>query len=85
MNILKIENLTVKTQDKIILQDFNLTVKSGEIHAIMGPNGTGKSTLTKVIMGDPDYIIEKGSIYFNDINLNELATYERAKIGRAHV
>lgn len=81
MNILKIENLTVKTQDKIILQDFNLTVKSGEIHAIMGPNGTGKSTLTKVIMGDPDYIIEKGSIYFNDINLNELATYERARLG----
>ena len=48
----KIENLTVKANEKEILKDFNLEIKSGEIHVIMGPNGTGKSTLTKVIMGD---------------------------------
>ena len=81
MNILKIENLTVKVANKTILKDFNLEIKSGEIHAIMGPNGTGKSTLTKVIMGDPNYKITKGNIYFNDINLNELKVDERARLG----
>ena len=45
MHILKIENLKVSVENKIILNDFNLTIKSGETHAIMGPNGTGKSTL----------------------------------------
>ena len=57
MNSLKIENLTVEIGGKTILKDFNLEIKSGEIHAIMGPNGTGKSTLTKVIMGDTNYNI----------------------------
>ena len=67
MNILKIDNLTVKAVDdgKIILKDFNLEIKSGEIHAIMGPNGTGKSTLTKVLMGDTNYKIVKGKILYN--------------------
>ncbi len=53
MNTLKIENLKVriKNTDRIILDGFNLEVKSGEIHVIMGPNGVGKSTLSKVIMG----------------------------------
>ena len=45
----KIENLNVKVGDKKILNDFNIDIKPGEIHAIMGPNGTGKSTLSKVI------------------------------------
>ena len=48
MHILKIENLTVSVENKTILKDFNIEIKSGEIHAIMGPNGTGKSTLSKV-------------------------------------
>ena len=51
MNSLKIENLTVEVADKIILKDFNLKINSGEVHAIMGPNGTGKSTLLKIIAG----------------------------------
>ena len=72
MNILKIDNLTAKVNNKVILNDFNLEIKSGEIHAIMGPNGTGKSTLTKVIMGDPNYEIVKGDIYFNDTKINDL-------------
>ena len=81
MNILKIENLTVKVAGKTILKDFNLEIKSGEIHAIMGPNGTGKSTLTKVIMGDPNYKIKEGNIYFNDQKLNDLKVDERARLG----
>ena len=81
MNTLKIENLTAKVNNKVILKDFNLEIKEGEIHAIMGPNGTGKSTLTKVIMGDPNYKITNGSIYFNDIKLNNLKVDERARLG----
>lgn len=51
MHILNIDNLKVSIDNKIILDGFSLTIKSGEIHALMGPNGTGKSTLSKVIMG----------------------------------
>lgn len=81
MNTLKISNLTVKVLNKIILKDFNLEIKSGEIHVIMGPNGTGKSTLTKVIMGDPHYKITEGEIYFNDTKISELKVDERARLG----
>ncbi len=81
MNTLRIENLTVTVEDKVILKDFNLEIKSGEIHAIMGPNGTGKSTLTKVIMGDPNYKIKKGKIYYNDKLINKMPVNERAKLG----
>lgn len=81
MHILKIENLTVKIEDKIILNDFSLTIKSGETHAIMGPNGTGKSTLSKVIMGDNSYTIISGNIYFDDKLINDLTTDERARLG----
>ena len=81
MNILKIENLSVSVEGKQILKDFNLEIKSGEIHVIMGPNGTGKSTLSKVIMGDSNYKVTGGSIYYNDILLNKLTTDERARLG----
>lgn len=81
MHILKIKDLTVSVENKTILKDFNIEIKSGEIHAIMGPNGTGKSTLSKVIMGDNNYKVEKGSIYFDDKEINDLPTDERAKLG----
>ena len=83
MNSLKIENLTVKAVDdgKEILKDFNLEIKSGEIHVIMGPNGTGKSTLTKVLMGDSNYKIVKGKILYNGENINKMPVNERAKLG----
>ena len=81
MHTLKIVNLKVSVENKIILNEFNLEIKSGETHAIMGPNGTGKSTLSKVIMGDSDYTIEEGSIYFDDKLINDLTVDERAKLG----
>lgn len=81
MNSLKIENLTVEIGGKTILKDFNLEIKSGEIHAIMGPNGTGKSTLTKVIMGDTNYKIVKGKIIYNGKVINKMPVNERAKLG----
>ena len=81
MDTLKILNLSVEVKGKRILNNFNLEIKCGEIHAIMGPNGTGKSTLTKVIMGDSSYEIVEGSIEFNGVLLNNLTVDERARLG----
>ena len=81
MNTLKIENLTVSIDSKKILKDFNLEINSGEIHVLMGPNGIGKSTLTKVIMGDPNYKIEKGKIYYGNKLLNDMSVDERSRLG----
>lgn len=81
MSKLKIENLTVSIDNKKILNNFELEINSGEIHVIMGPNGTGKSTLTKVIMGDTNYKVESGNIFFDDKNINDLTTDERARLG----
>ena len=60
--MLKIENLSVEINDKKILNDFNLDIKLGEIHAIMGPNGIGKSTICKTIIGDSNYLVTNGKI-----------------------
>lgn len=81
MHTLKIVDLKVRIQDRIILDKFNLEIKEGEIHAIMGPNGAGKSTLSKVIMGYPDYVIEEGSIYFDDLLINDMPVNKRANLG----
>lgn len=79
--MLKIKNLTVKAEDKIILKDFSLNIKNNEIHTLMGLNGSGKSTICKVIMGDPNYIVESGSIFYKEIDLLKLDTTERARLG----
>lgn len=81
MHTLKIENLTVTIEDKIILNDFSLTIQSGEVHAIMGPNGTGKSTLSKVIMGDSNYKIVSGDILYDGKSILTLTVDERARLG----
>ena len=81
MHTLKIDKINVNVEGKQILKDFSLTINSGEIHVIMGPNGTGKSTLTKVIMGDKKYEITSGKIYYDDQLLNDLTPDKRSKLG----
>ena len=81
MHSLKIKDLVVDIDNKRILDGLNLEIHTGEIHAIMGPNGTGKSTLSKVIMGNDTYTVVSGSIYYDDIEINEMTVDERAKLG----
>ncbi len=76
-----IKNLNVSIDHKNILKNFNLKINDGEIHAIMGPNGTGKSTLSKVIMGDKNYAIDSGTITFNGTDITKLKTDEIARLG----
>ena len=78
---LEIKNLFVKTDNKEILKDFNLNINKGEIHALMGPNGVGKSTLSKVLMGYPDYNIISGEILVDGNSINNLEIMERSKLG----
>ena len=79
--MLNITNLSVSIDDKEILKDFNLKIGPGEVHAIMGPNGTGKSTLSRVIMRDKKYTVEKGKIEFLDNDILELSTDKVANLG----
>lgn len=81
MNTLEIKNLNVFINDKQILNNFNIVINEGEIHVIIGPNGTGKSTLAKVIMGDKTYQVKSGEILYNGVRLNELQVDERARLG----
>ena len=81
--MLEIKNLFVKlaTDDKQILKDFNLNINKGEIHALMGPNGTGKSTLSKVIFNNNKYEITNGDIIFEGKSIKNLKTDEIARLG----
>ena len=79
--MLKIKDLCVKVKEKEILKNFDIEIPDGEIHVIMGPNGVGKSTLSKVIMGDPNYTVTKGSIYYNDVDITSMEVDKRAKMG----
>ena len=72
MSVLEIKNLHVSIEEKEILKGVNLTMKTGEIHAIMGPNGTGKSTLSAAIMGNPNYEVTEGEILFDGKNVLDL-------------
>ncbi|WP_078594555.1 Fe-S cluster assembly ATPase SufC [Evansella clarkii] len=78
---LKVEDLHVSIEDKEILKGFGIEVKGGEIHAIMGPNGTGKSTLASALMGHPKYEVTKGNATFNGEDLFEMEVDERARAG----
>ena len=79
--MLEIKNLSVSVEGKKILQGLSLTVKAGEIHAIMGPNGAGKSTLAKVLGGHPAYEVTSGSVRLEGEDILDLDPEDRVKKG----
>ena len=81
MSTLEIIDLHVSIEDKQILKGVNLVMNTGEIHAIMGPNGTGKSTLSQAVMGHPSYTITKGQVLLDGEDVTEMEVDERARAG----
>ncbi|GAB3288283.1 Fe-S cluster assembly ATPase SufC [Parahaliea aestuarii] len=81
MNMLKIDNLHARVDDKDILKGLNLAIKPGEVHAIMGPNGSGKSTLGHVLAGRPGYQVTAGSATLLGQDILDMDTEERAHLG----
>lgn len=79
--MLKIENLSTSIDGKDILKDFYLNINDGEVHALMGPNGTGKSTLSKVILNNKKYQKLSGKIMFDDVDITNMSTDEIARKG----
>ena len=81
MSDLEIRNLHVSIEGKEILTGLDLTVHTGQVHAIMGPNGTGKSTLAYTLMGHPSYEVTEGEVIFKGQNILELAPDARSRLG----
>jgi len=81
VSVLEIKDLHVEIEGKEILKGVNLTIKQNEIHAIMGPNGTGKSTLSAAIMGHPKYTVTQGEVLLDGENVLEMEVDERAQAG----
>lgn len=79
--MLKIENLSTSIDGKDILKNFYLNINDGEVHALMGPNGTGKSTLSKVILNNKKYQKLSGKIMFDDVDITNMSTDEIARKG----
>jgi Fe-S cluster assembly ATP-binding protein len=81
MAVLQIKDLSVSAGGKPILNGVDLTVKSGETHALMGPNGNGKSTLLSTVMGHPDYTVTRGSITLDGKDVLAMSVDERSRAG----
>lgn len=81
MSQLEIKNLHVSIEGKEILKGLTLTINQGEVHAIMGPNGTGKSTLAYTLMGHPNYTVTEGEVIFKGEKVLELEPDERSRAG----
>lgn len=79
--VLEIRNLHVSVDQKEILKGVDLTVREGEVHALMGRNGSGKSTLAYAVMGHPSYEVTEGEIWFNGENVLEMEADERSRAG----
>lgn len=79
--MLEIRNLSARVEGNDILRNLSLTIKPGEVHAIMGPNGAGKSTLGNVLSGRPGYEVTGGEVQFNGKDLLAMAIEERAREG----
>lgn len=80
-HLLTVKDLHVNVEDKEILHGVDLMINKGETHVLMGPNGTGKSTLGYALMGNPRYSVTEGEIWFQGKNITEEAVNERAKDG----
>lgn len=81
--ILKIKNLQVKVKNKKVLKGVNLIIKKGEVYALLGPNGSGKTSLVQTILGDPKYDVTSGKIIFKKKVINNLPPEKRVKLGIA--
>ena len=81
MSQLEIKDLHISIGEKPIVKGLNLTIRQGEVHAIMGPNGTGKSTLAKAIAGHPDYTVTGGDVLLDDRSVLAMQPDERARSG----
>jgi Fe-S cluster assembly ATP-binding protein len=80
-NILEIRNLCAAVDEKELIHNVNLTIPFGEVHALLGPNGCGKTTLMMTIMGYPQYQISTGQILFDGTDITEMDITERARLG----
>ncbi len=81
--MLKIQQLSAQVEEQPILQKVNLTVQSGEVHVLLGPNGSGKTSLAHLIMGHPAYTLTQGRLEFEEQDLTKLKPEERVKLGLA--
>ena len=79
--LLKVSNLHVSVGEKEILKGVDLTINAGEVHVLMGPNGTGKSTLGFALIGNPKYEVTEGKIVFKGEDLSDVEVNNRAKMG----
>jgi Fe-S cluster assembly ATP-binding protein len=79
--MIEIKDLTVEVEGKTILKRLNLMIKKGEVHVLFGPNGCGKTTLLLTILGYPGYTVTHGSITFKGVDITDLPTNERVKLG----
>ena len=80
-SLLSVRGLTASVDEKTILHGVNLDVAAGETHVLMGPNGAGKSTLGHLVMGDPAYSVDEGSIFFDGQDVTELSCDKRSRAG----
>lgn len=81
MDLLRVEDLTLRIDDRVLFQNVNLRIRPGEIHVLFGANGSGKTALLKAIMGLPRYRVARGRVLFLDKDVTHLSPDQRARLG----